>query len=781
MSEGGPRAGAREWAAALAPFLAQAGLTAWLFSGVLFEGRVFYFRDVSVYYYPNYVFLETWLRQGVWPLWNPTSDAGAPYLAAYPVELAMVALLGARDALRFGAPVHLLLAMSGASRLASVLGMGRWAAFAAGAFFGLSGYTLSTANLIPLLQAAAWAPWVIAAVVRLWSEPSRQAVGHVALLTGLQVSTLSAETVAQTAIFAAALLPGRAGRRPLAAGFAGLVLLVLLTAPVLVGAHGLLEGTARTQGLSHHEAFAASLRPAVLLEAVLPRFFGDVHSFSDLGYWGQRFFPSGFPYFVSLYCGPIVLWLALRSGQSPERWRLAALLVLGVLLALGTHGPLEAAMQPLMRSFRTPPKFLFLSTLALSLLAARGLETLGKAPHRRTPALALAGAGLLFAALPALQARPDLPQRLFGSLLPELRDPRASPVVAGQWPARFATTGALLAAAALAARRKPLVPLAGLLAVCDLLLVNGEINLATNPEFYRLQSPVRDLVDATRGGAPHRWFAYGGGAVRDLRWEPKVALLNRDVWLYYVDRQALLPRAHVLDGLEGAFDEDRTAWAPPGSTLAVAERTPARYREHHGRLRLANVRYVASFRPLPDDLVSLRGTARLREVQEPLQVYELRDALPRAFRVPSHAVVAEASERARLLASPEFDPTTAVVLEEPLPPPAPREDIGQGSAAITWSRPDPHTVVLASRGGGPGFLVVSEGFHRDWHAEASGADRPLRRANGRYWAIPTPGGAETVVVRYRPRYMREALVTAGVALLVALGLISRSDGEGRLL
>ena len=161
---------------ALWPYLAHAPVVAWTFSGTLFSGLVLYFRDIACYYYPNAVFLERSLAQGVWPLWNPTSDAGAPFLAVDAVDLALVGLSGVSGALRFGLSLHQLIAMAGASWLAAGLGLGAWGIWAAGLFYGLSGYFLSTVNLFELNHATAWAPWVVAALVRLWSEPGPRRV-----------------------------------------------------------------------------------------------------------------------------------------------------------------------------------------------------------------------------------------------------------------------------------------------------------------------------------------------------------------------------------------------------------------------------------------------------------------------------------------------------------------------------------------------------------------------------------------------------------------------------
>ena len=129
-------AAARFFAVACA---AHAAVVVILFADVLFLGRLPYLRDVSTYYYPDYVFAASALRHGVWPLWNPTADAGAPFLMAYPVDLLMLAGLGARRTLMLSPPLHVWLGMCGATALAHELGWRPRAAWLSGAVYGLSG------------------------------------------------------------------------------------------------------------------------------------------------------------------------------------------------------------------------------------------------------------------------------------------------------------------------------------------------------------------------------------------------------------------------------------------------------------------------------------------------------------------------------------------------------------------------------------------------------------------------------------------------------------------
>jgi len=180
-----------------AAFLAHAAAVLWLFGGALFGGRLLYFRDLSLQFAPDYAFAAASLRGGVWPLWNPLANAGEPCLFAYPVDLLLLLAGGARAPLGPGAALHLFLALAGATVLGRRLGMGPAGAWLAGTAYGLGGFLLSTVNLLPLFHAAAWAPWVIAAVVAVAREPSRRRVAILAAVAALQASTLAAEIVLQ--------------------------------------------------------------------------------------------------------------------------------------------------------------------------------------------------------------------------------------------------------------------------------------------------------------------------------------------------------------------------------------------------------------------------------------------------------------------------------------------------------------------------------------------------------------------------------------------------------
>ena len=743
---------------------------AWVFSGPLFAGRVLYYRDVSVTYYPDMVFAARALARGLWPLWHPGADGGAPFLLAYPVHLLLLAAAGARATLALSPPLHVLLAMAGTAALARRLGTSPAGAAFAGACFGLSGLMLGSV-LYPVFLAAAWAPLAIERFLALLEAPSGRRVALLALVLAVQASTLGAEAVLATGLFAIVLPARWPGRRAALPVGSAVLLAACLAAPALLGAAALLRGTSRGAGFDPTVSLGFSAPLPVLLEAVLPRFLGNPHGFSDAGYWGQPFFPSGSPFVLSLYLGPVVLLLASRAGVGERRlWLLAGL---GVLLALGVHGPVAPLMRALPGTLRHPVKLFVLTSLAVALLAGRGLDRARAGPVLRRSRACAPGLLLLAGALAARLA-PGAVSTVLSFVIPAAGGGLAQDVVRAQWPPALVSTGALALGAGLALSAGPRLVLgAGILALLDLLWVNGALNPSTDAAFFTLRPEIREVVEPLRAEGPYRWFSYGVARSPALRWNPAVARRDSDVWLFYLDRQSLLPRAPVLDGLDGAFDIDRMGLAPAGSTLSVEEARPALFRHHYRRLRLAGVRWVVGFHPLPEDLVRLRASVPLPEVAEPLRLHELRDPLPRAFWVGEAEVEADPARRTARLEDPAFDPRRTVLLEAPSPAGAagPAGD-GVEGARVEYEAVDPHTVRLTARTP-PGFLVVLDGHHPDWTAEDESGPVASLRADGRYRALPTPGGDRTVTLRYTPRWRAPALALAAVGALVALGLALR--------
>jgi hypothetical protein len=751
-------------------FAAHAAVTALLFADVLFLGHLPYFRDVSSFYHPDQVFAASALRAGVWPLWNPTADAGAMFLVTYPGDLLLLAALGARGALRLSGPLHVWLAMCAMTALARELGWPPASAWLSGAVFGLSGCLQSLLNLLPLSHGAAWAPLVVACYLRCLRRPGGPACAALAVVAALQASTLAGEVALQTALVALVLTPALPSwRQWRALGTAGLVA-ALLSAPAVLGLRALLEGSVRVAGFAAGESLKWSVHPLALAEMAWPRWLGDPHTMTNLGYWGQAFFPDGYPYLVSLYLGPLVLALAVAAGRRGARlWVLAGL---GVLLALGAHGPLATLLTELLPQFRTPAKFLFTATFALALLAGRGLEA-AMGDRRPVATWGLAVPSALFLSLGlAMQLAPVPARRAAASVWPRLALPEAAPLAA-TWGPALLRTGVLAGLAAAALRVKGRLAFApAVCVVADLLATNAGVDPAAPASFYDLDPEVAALVRSAGSTEPSRWFSYGLANSPGVAWQPAVLQRNEDVWLYYADRQTLWARTKTLDGLEGAFDEDRTGWAPPGSTLSAGESTPAAYARIHSRLRLGGVRFVLSFLPLPEDLTIVRGRARVPGLVPPLVLHEVRDALPRAFWVPDCEIAGSAAEARARVRDPSFDARKRVVLEAAPPGAACGAAPAEGTSTVRWRRASSEEVEIEAEGDA-GYLVSLEGYHRHWRVESPPPGVSLLRADAGYWALPAPKGRVVYRVRFQPPWVRPAAALATLGALAALALFKR--------
>jgi hypothetical protein len=190
-------------------------------------------------------------------------------------------------------------------------------------------------------------------------------------------------------------------------------------------------------------------------------------------------------------------------------------------------------------------------------------------------------------------------------------------------------------------------------------------------------------------------------------------------------------------------------------------------------LRLANVRWILSPRALPDTLVALRASAHLPGLIDPLRLYEVPGALPRAFWVPTAEVIASRQLRQARLDSHDFDPRGAVVLPRapaPLPPPR----LGVDGGVVRLERLDPHTLLVRADTP-PGYIVVIEGYNAAWRLHGPAGPLTPLPGNGRYWAIPTPGGALSIEARFQPRWLWPALLACagGCVSLAFLSLGAR--------
>lgn len=724
--------------------------------------RSYYFRDFSLAFYPLRLLAARELQTGRLAFWNPYIYEGAFLLPVlYPLDL-LHALFPGPAAVSWLLTLHLPLAALGAYALARELGAEPPGAFIAGAVYSLGGLALSALNLYVFLQALALAPFVVLLLRRAAMRGGRALV-LAALVLALAVTTLAIEFVAQAALLGAALGFAAAPRARAVLRLAGALGLGLGLAGIPVAVtFALLRETVRGAGFAGDVALGNSVHPVSLLQAVLPHLFGSLaHPVES--WWGGRFFSKGFPYFLSLYVGPLALALAVAGWEALERRArgvLVGLAALALWYGLGPYGGLAPLIShlPFLSAVRFPSKALLLPHLAVAALAGLGFDRLqrGSGWNRFVTGLAALGAAVLAFAVGIATAGP----RLLGwaGIAPE-RWPGVTRVLLEDcaW-----ALGFVLAAVALAAvTRRARVPapraatILGLLLVLDLLRAGQGMNPQTRPTFYEPLPEMTPLRLADLDGG--RVFSYGvdvSPAFRELlgRGGAHLALAS-----FFVNRQVLAPYTNVLDRVEAPEATDLTSFVPRPRELGPADYDPKAVSALLPWLRNASVCRVLSLDPLEDPALEL--VARVPAgAGATIHAYRLRDPWPRAY-VACRVSVLVRDDAYRLPYAAAFDPRQDVALEELAAATCTRGEATRHRLAPGDEQYDVET-------DGAGLLVMRDSFARGWTATVDGRAARVLRANGKHRAVPVPTGRHAVRLRYHPPGLG-----VGIALTVLSGLL----------
>ncbi|MEM7356094.1 MAG: hypothetical protein AAF657_35085, partial [Acidobacteriota bacterium] len=368
----------------------------------LFFGESFFQRDLHLYFLPLKKVLGQYLAAGEWPLWNVYLHGGQPFVGEimatvlYPSTL-LALVLPAPMALSLDLVGHFLLSTVALYLLARRLGLGQPAAALGGVVYGYCGFTLSQANLYFRLLATPYLPLMLLCWQGVLSGPPerrRRWLAGLVILGALQVFAGSAEMVVFTWLtllgWGLALMPSAVAlRRRIGTWLAAGLLAAALAAPQLVPLLEMVGQSPRGEGLAAETFAHFSLHPLRLPELVIPGFMGRTDTLAPGDYWGAPLVDGGFPLMLSLYCGSVVLILALLAGSRrgedglPRSLRrfLGLFGLLALVLALGRWLPgFELlAKLPGATLFRYPIKCLTLAILPLALLAGDGAEQLCRA------------------------------------------------------------------------------------------------------------------------------------------------------------------------------------------------------------------------------------------------------------------------------------------------------------------------------------------------------------------------------------------------------------------
>lgn len=734
--------------------------------------RTYFFRDFTVTFLPLRLFAARELREGRVAFWNPFVFEGTFQLPAfYPADL-LHALWPSPVFVSWLLTMHLPLSALTAYWLARELGATRAGSFTCGAVYSLGGLALSSLNLYVFLQALSLAPLVAGLARRAALRGGRHVVVAAAALA-LALATLAVEFVAQAVILGAALAlwerpRGRSVLRLavallLGAGLAGLPVSLVL---------GLLPETVRGAGLEGTTSMANDVHPATLLQAILPNLFGLLAAPAE-AWWGGRFFTKGFPYFLSVYAGPLTLAVAaVGLARLPRRVLVPALglALVALWVALGERGGLAAALArlPLASALRYPAKALLLPHLVLALTAGFGVADLASSRERwsRLAALAAVAAVLVAAVVTAVSAAgPGLAS--WAGVVPAYwpfvtsvvrRDGLVAVVVLGValLTALAVRTGRLRASWAGA--------LLSLVIVADLARAGTGLNRQVDPSFFDLAPGIQALrLDDLGGG---RVFSYGVDRSPALRAFLGRASVGRAETTFRAHRQVLGPYTNVLDGVESPEATDLTAFSPRARELEPANYEPGAAGRLVPWLRNAAVARVLSLDPIEHPAFAPLAREPLGSSGLVAHAYALRQTLPRAFVACRVVLSPDTAEALVAPFAPAFDPARDVAMARR---PAAAAGCTGGSLSRTSFAPG-HEGYAVVADGGAGYLVVRASFARGWRARVDGAEAPVDRANGKHVAVAVPPGRHVVELDYRPPGLAAGLAACLLAIGVAAAI-----------
>ena len=469
----------------------------------------------------------------------------------------------------------------------------------------------------------------------------------------------------------------------------------------------------------------------------------------------------------SEYLGLPVLALAAVGVGSTRRklvWWCAGIAVLFLLVSLGDATPfyrLWYAVVPYVKKTRAPGMALYVVALAVSSLAALGVERLERGDGKRAMQAALGAAA--FVALLALSG-------VFSSIAEGIARAAQRDASAAQPGIR---TGALGSAIGL-----------GLVAALALVFQVGRIRPAAFATLLVLLIGA-DLYWAGRGfwqwSRPEQEMFRSDPIVERLRLTPKpyrVLDLPGARAIYPGD---LLMRHEVplvlgYSGVElGAYDEvlgGRNEWRYLLSSIHLWQ--------------LLAIRYVV----LPDS-ANLPGYHRIlgpvtTASGRTAYLYEA-DTVPPYARVVPAAVKGDTGEIIPTLIDPRLDYGRLVLFDRPesvnpipvveMPAPSPAR------AIVTQWAPGRIAITLDPAPPANSYLLIAENWYPDWHATVDGQASTALRGDHTFLTVPVTAGAKRVELEFSSRHYRQGRLISWASLLLlaawaGAGLASRRARRG---
>ncbi len=737
--------------------------------------------------YPRRMWTDAVIKQGAWPLWNPTVLTGTPNLPDgqiglfYPPTLLFL-LLPLAQAFGFYAFFHVILAGAGAYCCARQLKLGAGPALLAAVCYMFNGYFLTWLYFPHHTGATAILPWCFWAIERAvkgerwrsWLPAS--VVFALPLLSHLQLALYIYLGMGGYVLARALQAREWRDRWRIVVGFSlALALALALSAVQLLPAFELsAQGQRSDLGFEQTSAQDQFLN---LLQLALPMLGGAPRATPPD--WGPAILRVPMPYIGIV---PLLLVvLALLLSRHPASFFLG-LLAIGA-FALAIASPLLqlfVALVPLYRQFADQTRWFVLWYFATSMLAALGAWELlhrseeqpvsGGSWVRMANRVVLGTTALIVIVWAFWHLQLLTPQSRYGFYITLIHQQSLLvPIVIAAL--GLLALGLLLAPRLPQATRSVALALAIGVTLFDLLWHGGAYNTSVDLAALR---PTSDLTAGLAGYQP---------AAPDQLYPPtrQVAFLLGQPGPFRIlggDYTALAPNFAGAFGIEDIrgyqslyFERyNRLARLVDGKDFSKTGEGNVNLRAYFSSaykqrrlLDMLNVKYIL-FEPSGVN-PQLFAPLELVQTNDEGRIYRNPNVLPRAWLVHAAEIIPDDDAQLTRMARADFDPAKVAILPSPVPPlaaPAAPEPV----PVITYT---PNRAEVRASVAAPAVLMLSDAYSDDWRVDVDGQPATLYRANYAFRGVWLPPGEHTVVFNYRPRAF---LIGGAISLLTLLALVA---------
>jgi len=788
------------------PVILIAGLVCLFFWDTLFAGKIPCMRDTVFDVMSWRQFAADALVHGHFPLWNPYSSCGQPFMAnpqsavLYPPNL-LFCVLPATLALKAVFLLHFLLAGVSCYLLARHWRLSVAAALICAISFTFSSLIVSAMEFTAHFETLAWCPLLLLCISEFmdsWLPPGWQAFGPggphsrfsrfiaLSLVMAMQYLAGYPQTFLYGLVIAFAFVVARAGASlsfrlllisTTGLAVAGLVALCLCMPQFLLTSE--LIPLSERAGKIDPFLDMASASARHLLTFVLPFVFGRpgypdkywAHTIFE--FWAGTCYVGVVPLILASF-SPLLAWPNRTPGAVASHRILlvfsVGLVIFGLLMAAGEYTPLYTLVcghLPIFDRMRWPSKFYQLALMGLSILAALGWQA-ALAPSRRENGvrrrrpeilIALAWAALLAAmvgAYPCARASGAFFAWLTGHAEPFTAEQHA--VMLKDYQAAIVWL-ALSLAGVLAALFRWLKPVPAAFAIVvvaylNVFSVGRQIHFIADDDIYEYVSPSL-LSLASKAGTDRVHTQY---------WNTQFFYGTHDRELFLWAKDTTAAETFPTVGLYKVWGGCEL---PLTRYVRFYQLQPSLALEQRERLAdLLCIRYLT----YGEDLFKILGG----EAPRTAQTLERASALPRALLVGRWRAMHDFDEAVAGVLDPSFDPFLEAVIEEG------EESGGEGDSPgkpgeVTGIRYGWNRVEIEATATRRCLLLLNDAWYPGWKAVVDGQSAPILRANVVFRGIFVGPGPHKVLFVYDPWLFKLgwAVSALTVLVMVALCLVSR--------